>query len=221
MNVFKRISDIFSSNLHSALDKIEDPAKMINLMITELQDTLTKARSSAAARKAEKVTLTNEKKELTKAIDRWEDRAKLAITNNREDLAREALAEKKSCSERIRLIDEQLISLESILASQEVQMAQIADKLKEVKDKQRILVQRATSAKEKKQVAKTLHSSDSTDLARKFSDLESKIERMEADAEMAGYRGKPSTGDEFSKMETDSAIEEELAALKESMKEKQ
>ncbi len=101
-----------------------------------------------------------------------------------------------------------------------MQLTQIADKLKEVKDKQKGLVQRATSAKEKKQVANPLHSSDSTDLARKFSDLESKIERMEADAEMAGYHGKPSSSDEFSKMETDSAIDEELAALKASMTEK-
>ena len=220
MNLFKRIADIFNSNVNSALDRIEDPAKMINLMITELQDTLTKARASAAARKAEKVSLTNERAELTKGIERWEERAKLAITNKREDLAREALSEKKSCNERIRLIDEQLVSLDSILASQEVQLAQIADKLKEVKDKQKILVQRATSAKEKKQVARTLQSSDSTDLARKFSELENKIERMEADAEMAGYHGKPSSSDEFNKMETDSAIDEELAALKESMKEK-
>ncbi len=220
MNVFKRIADIFNSNLNSALDRIEDPAKMINLMITELQDTLTKARSSAAARKAEKTSLTKEKEELTKAIERWEDRAKLAITNKREDLAREALSEKKGCNERIRLINEQLVSLDTILTSQEVQLAQISDKLKEVKDKQKILVQRATSAKEKKQVARTLQSSDSSDLARKFSELESNIERMEADAEMSGYHGRRSSSDEFSKMETDSALEEELAALKASMKEK-
>lgn len=220
MNMFKRIADIFNSNVHSALDRIEDPAKMINLMITELQDTLIKARSSAAARKAEKTSLTKERAELEKAIVRWEDRARLAITNGREDLAREALAEKSHCSERIRLIDEQLTNLETILSSQEVQLAQIADKLKEVKDKQKILVQRATSAKEKKQVAQTLRSSDSSDLARKFSELESKIDRMEADAEMAGYQGTRSSADEFNKMETDSAIDEELAALKLSMKEK-
>lgn len=220
MNVFKRIADIFNSNLHSALDRIEDPAKMISLMITELQDTLTKTRSSVAARKAEKTSLTKERQELTKAVERWEDRAKLAITNKREDLAREALSEKKGCSERIRLIDEQLSNLDSILASQEVQLAQIADKLKEVKDKQKVLVQRATSAKEKKQVARTLHSTDSSDLARRFSELESSIERMEADAEMSGYHGKRSSGDEFSKMETDSSLEEELAALKASMEEK-
>ena len=220
MQMFKRISDIFNANVNSALDKIEDPAKMINLMITELQDTLTKARSSMASRKAEKTSLEKEKAELDKAILRWDERAKLAIKNSREDLAREALIAKKQATERIKLIDEQMINLESILASQDTQLTQIADKLKEVKDKQQILVQRARSAKERKQVARTLNSSDSSDLARKFSELESKIERMEADAEMAGYKGSTSAADEFSKMESDSAIEEELAALKNSMKEK-
>ena len=83
MNVFKRIADIFNSNVNSVLDRIEDPAKMINLMITELQDTHTKARSSAAARKAEKASLITEKNELTKAIERWEERARLAVTDRK------------------------------------------------------------------------------------------------------------------------------------------
>jgi phage shock protein A len=219
MQMFKRIADIFNSNVNSALDKIEDPAKMINYMITELQDTLTKARTSKAARIAEKSSLEREKQDLLKSVSRWEDRAKLAIANGREDLAREALVEKKQAGERIHNIEAQLVSLESILSSQDIQLSQIADKLKEVKDKQQILVQRARSAKEKKQVAQTLRSSDSSDLASKFSELESKIERMEADAEMAGYH-KVSPTDEFGKMESDSAIEAELAALKASMKEK-
>lgn len=220
MNVFKRIADIFNSNVNSVLDKIEDPAKMINLMITELQDTLLKAKASAASRKAEQTSLNKEKEELRKAAERWEERAKLALSNNREDLAREALAEKKHCTERIRLIDEQLLNLETILSSQEVQLTQITDKLKEVKDKQKTLVERSISAKEKQKVARTLRSSDSSDLARKFSELESKIERMEADAEMAYTSSKSSTADEFTTMENDAALEEELASLRASMKEK-
>nr|WP_320130507.1 PspA/IM30 family protein [uncultured Sphaerochaeta sp.] len=217
--MFKRMADIFNSNVNSALDKIEDPAKMISYMINELQDTLTKARTSKAARLAEKNSLEKEKQELLKSVARWEDRAKLAIINGKEDLAREALVEKKRASERITNIEAQLVNLESILASQDVQLTQIVDKLKEVKDKQQILVQRARSAKEKKHVAQTLRSSDSTELASKFNELESKIERMEADAEMAGYHQTSST-DEFGKMEVDSAIDEELAQLKASMKEK-
>jgi len=218
MQMFKRIADIFNSNVNSALDKIEDPAKMISYMIAELQDTLAKARTSKAARLAEKTTLEREMQDLSKSAARWEERAKLAIANGREDLAREALVEKKQANERVRSIQAQLANLESILSSQDAQLAQISDKLKEVKDKQQILVQRARSAKEKKQVAETLRSSDSSELASKFSELESKIERMEADAQMAGYH-RVSPTDEFGKMESDSAIEAELAELKASMKE--
>lgn len=90
MQMFKRIADIFNSHVNSALDKLEDPAKMISLMITELEETQSKARSSMAARKAEQVSLEREKAELEKSLLRWDDRAKLAITNGREDLAREA-----------------------------------------------------------------------------------------------------------------------------------
>jgi phage shock protein A len=207
MQMFKRIADIFNSHVNSALDKLEDPAKMISLMITELEDTQTKARSPMAARKAEQASLEREKAEFEKSV-------------LREDLAREALLEKKHAAEQVQRIEEQLANLTSILASQSAQLIQIADKLKEVKDKQQILVQRARSAKEKKQVAQTLNSSDSADLARKFSELESKIERMEADAEMAGYHGKPSASDEFARMESDSTIEAELESLKQSMTKK-
>ncbi|MGE4583967.1 MAG: PspA/IM30 family protein [Sphaerochaeta sp.] len=220
MQMFKRIADIFNSHVNSALDKLEDPAKMISLMITELEETQTKARSSMAARKAEQTSLAREKAEFEKSVLRWEDRAKLAITNGREDLAREALVEKRFASEQVKRCDEQLATIASILTSQTSQLAQISDKLKEVKDKQQILVQRARSAKEKKQVAMTLKNSDSAELARKFSELESKIERMEADAEMAGYHGTPTASDEFTKMENDSALEAELESLKQSMSKK-
>ncbi|MGH0052021.1 MAG: PspA/IM30 family protein [Sphaerochaetaceae bacterium] len=218
--MFKRIADIFNSHVNSALDKLEDPAKMINLMITELEETQSKARSSMAARKAEQTSLQREKAELEKSVLRWEDRAKLAITNGKEDLAREALIEKNNAKARIKRIEELEENLQTILASQNSQLVQIADKLKEVKDKQQILVQRARSAKEKKQVADTLKSSDSADLARKFSELESKIERMEADAEMAGYHGTSSTADEFSKMENENEIDLEMEQLKASMSKK-
>ncbi|WP_428518202.1 PspA/IM30 family protein [Sphaerochaeta sp.] len=220
MQMFKRIADIFNSHVNSALDKLEDPEKMINLMITELEETQSKARSSMAARKAEQASLEREKAELEKALLRWDDRAKLAITNGREDLAREALIEKNNTKARIKRIEELETNLQTILASQSSQLTQIADKLKEVKDKQQILVQRARSAKEKKQVAETLKSSDSTDLARKFSELESKIERMEADAEMAGYHGTTSAADEFSIMENEHEIDAEMEVLKASMSKK-
>jgi len=85
-----------------------------------------------------------------------------------------------------------------------------------VKDKQQILVQRSISARERRQVAAVLRESDSSNIASKFSELEAKIERMEAEAEMAAYSGSTSVLEQFTQMETDEAIEAELAELKKS-----
>ncbi|MFA6844350.1 MAG: PspA/IM30 family protein [Sphaerochaetaceae bacterium] len=216
MNVFKRMGDIFNANLNSTLDKMEDPQKMINLMIDQFEETLSKARASLAEHKAEVTTLQRQKLEWNASMSRWEERAKMAVSQGKDNLAREALVEKKSASAKLVQCENQLKTLDEIITSQEAQIAEIHDKLEEVKSKQQILVERARSAKEKKQVENTLHKGDSNDIARKFSELESKIEKMEADADLTRYNGKKTnTDEEFSKMENDSAIEAELKALKE------
>lgn len=214
MRLFKRTRDIFASHINSALDKIEDPEKMIALMIRELEETEGKARASMAERKGELASLSRQKRDLEESATRWQERATLAVANDREELAREALSEKKQALSHIAMLESQEENLNTILASQSTQLTQIADKLAEVKEKRQILVNRAKSAKEKSEVARTLKKSDSAKIAATFSELESKIERMEADAQMAGYHGSRSSGDEFAKMERDAAVEEELAALK-------
>lgn len=216
MQFFKRIRDIVSSNVNSALDKFEDPQKMIALMITNLEELQTKTRSSIAARKAELIALQHQSKEAKAAVSRWEERAKLAVANGKEDLAREALIEKRIAKEHEGHLGEQIANLEGIIAAQTTQLAQIGDKLKEVKDKQQILIQRSTSARERRHVAAVLKESDSSSLAAKFSELETKIERMEAEADMAAYSGTASVLEQFAQMETDEAIEAELAELKKS-----
>ena len=90
MQFFKRVRDIVSSNVNSALDKFEDPQKMIALMVTNLEELQTKTRSSIAGKKAELISLKHRAKEAEETVGRWAERAKLAVTNGKEDLAREA-----------------------------------------------------------------------------------------------------------------------------------
>lgn len=216
MQFFKRVRDIVSSNVNSALDKFEDPQKMIALMVTNLEELQTKTRSSIAGKKAELIALNHRVKDAEETVNRWAERAKLAVANGKEDLAREALVEKRKAQEHHDQLAEQITNLEGIIAAQTTQLAQIGDKLKEVKDKQQILVQRSISARERRQVAAVLRESDSSNIASKFSELEAKIERMEAEAEMAAYSGSTSVLEQFTQMETDEAIEAELAELKKS-----
>jgi phage shock protein A len=215
-NVFKRMGDIMTANISSALDKWEDPQKMINLMISDLEETMDKARASLAGHKSEKAMLSRQKIEFAAAATRWEERAKMAVSQKRDDLAREALVEKRSATQQMERAEQHITALDEILAKEEAQVAEIHDKLEEVKNKQTTLVERAMSAKEKKETEEVLKKSASNDIMRHFNELEAKIERMEAEADMTRYTGKSaSTEDAFSKMEHDNAIEAELKTLKE------
>lgn len=221
MNVFKRMGDIMNANMNSVLDKMEDPEKMINLMIGQLEETQDKARTNLAVHKSEMTTLSREKIEFAACASRWEERARLAVAQGKDSLAREALVEKRTATEKNTRIDNQIATLQSIISQEEAQIAEIHDKLEEVKNKKATLIERANSAKQKKQAEEVLKKSESEDIERKFSELESKIERMEADADLTRYHGdKPTTEEQFQKMENDSEIEAELKAMKEKTNDK-
>jgi phage shock protein A len=211
MKTFKRFKDIVNANVNAKLDKMEDPEKMIRFMLSEMEETLIEAKSAAAERLANRAIIEDEIKHAKELLNRWENRAKLAVEKERDDLAREALVEKNRAVKRLAGLEEELIQIQSIVDS----IAKLESKREEVRDKQRMLVQRAYHAKEKKKVVETLREIDAVSSCRKFAELEEKIERMEADAEMAGFSGSAhSTEKQFSQMESDEAIEAELASMK-------
>lgn len=215
MKTFKRFKSIVSANMNSALDKMEDPQKMIRLLIAELEETLTEAKVSTAARIADKVSRQEEKKQVESGIKRWTNRAELAVEKGRDDLAREALKERKHLEGRLDVLDMEVAQLEEIVAVQQDQIVSLQEKLQEMRDKERTLVARAYHAKEKKQVMETLKATDCSSVYQKFAEMEIKVERMEAEAEMAGFRpSAKGTESEFTTMEQQEEIERELAALK-------
>ncbi len=215
MKTFKRLKDIVNANVHAKLDKIEDPEKMIRYMLTEMEETLVEAKSATAERLANKAVIEQEIKQVKELLGRWENRAKLAVEKDRDDLAREALVEKNRVVKRLASLEEELLQMQSIVDSMQDQIAKLMAKREEVRDKQRMLVQRAYHAKEKKKVVETLRQIDAETTYHKFSELEEKIERMEADAEMAGFAGAGKSKEtEFAQMEIDEAIEAELASMK-------
>lgn len=215
MKTFKRVKDIVNANVHAKLDKIENPEKMIRYMLTEMEETLVEAKSATAERLANKAVIEQEIKQAKALLGRWENRAKIAVEKDRDDLAREALVEKNRVVRRLAGLEEELLQMQSIIDSMQEQISKLESKREEVRDKQRMLVQRAYHAKEKKKVVETLRQIDAETTYRKFSELEEKIERMEADAEMAGFSGGKLTKEkEFAQMETDEAIEAELAGMK-------
>ena len=105
MGIFTRFTDIISSNINAMLDKAEDPEKMIKLMIREMEDTLVELKASCASVIAESKKMQRRLDEINARKSLWEDRVSLAVEKGRDDLAREALVEKKRFSKMVQVMD--------------------------------------------------------------------------------------------------------------------
>ncbi|MFT5697406.1 MAG: phage shock protein A [Desulforhopalus sp.] len=214
MGIFTRFSDIISSNINSMLDKAEDPEKMIKLMIHEMEDTLIELKSSCAGVIAGRKKIERQFEGIKEKVNLWSDRAALAVEKGRDDLAREALMEKRRFSESAEAIENELASYKDLLKQYQEDILELEEKLKSAKEKKRILVQRHKRASGKKRAHEDIRRSDSADTMARFDKLESRIEQMEAEADLVNMDKKPSVTDEFEDLAIDDEIEQELANIK-------
>ena len=216
MGIFTRFRDIVSSNINSMLDKAEDPEKMIKLMIREMEDTLIELKSACAnaianQKKVERLLSETREKEAF-----WTQKAELAVTRGRDDLARQALLEKRRFTQRVEVVDEEYTDLGAIVEQYRDDIQELENKLKAAREKQRMLVQRHIRAQRKKQAQEEIRRVDSAEVMQKFNDMENQIERMEAEADLVNYGKKSGLEQAFDDLAADEVIEKELEALKSS-----
>ena len=214
MGIFTRFRDIISSNINAMLDKAEDPEKMIRLMIREMEDTLVEIKTACAGVMAGNKKAQRQLAELQDRVRYWEEKAELAIKMGRDDLAREALIEKRKFTGRTESLENELSENDLLIEQYQNDIRQLEEKLKSARDKQRLLVQRHIHAQRKMQAQKEIQRIDSTESIMKFEELENRIERMEVEAEMVNYGKKTSLEEELERLSVDEDIENELRALK-------
>jgi phage shock protein A len=215
MGIFTRFRDIISSNINAMLDKAEDPEKLIRLMIREMEDTLVELKASCASVIAEEKKMQRRLDEINSREKFWKDRAALAVEKDREDLAREALLEKRRFSRMARTLDSNLAQQSALSEQYRDDIAQLEDKLRNAREKQHLLVQRHIRAQRARQTQQDIRRMDNYETIAKFEDLETRIDRMEAEADLvnpAPPRG--SLEASFQKLHLDEEIEKELDALK-------
>jgi len=214
MGIFTRVRDIISSNINAMLDKAEDPEKLVKMMIREMEDTLVEVKASCAGAMATKKRIEREIDEVRARAEEWAGKADLAVSKGRDDLAREALLEKRRFLERVDTLESEIDHCESLVDQYQADISQLEDKLASARERQRVLVQRHIHARQKQRAQYDIRKADTSDAMQKFDNFEERIEQMEAEAELVNFGRKPSLEDEFSQLTRDEALEKELSELK-------
>ena len=214
MGIFTRFRDIISSNINAMLDKAEDPEKLIRLMIREMEDTLVEIKTACAGVMAGAKKIKRQLEGLGARAQYWEEKAELAVNKGRDDLAREALVEKRKFNRRTETLENDLAEHDLLIEQYQDDLRQLEEKLKSARDKQRMLVQRHIHAQRKMQAQEKIRRIDSSETVMKFDELENRIERMEAEADLVNYGKKTSLEEELERLSVDEEIENELRALK-------
>lgn len=224
MGIFSRLGDIINSNVTSLLDRAEDPEKIARLIVQEMEETLVEVRTAAARTLAEKRELERKLAELSAAEEDWQTKAELALAREREELARGALVAKAKAAEAAEALRRELTAVAAAIAKTNDDMRQLQGKIDEAKAKQRAMAIRRQSASDRIRVRSKLHDGRIDDALARYELIERRLDELEGQADAfdlgrPGRRG-PSAGqnrtlaEEFADLEAETAIEAELAALK-------
>jgi len=217
MGIFSRFADIVNANINSLLDKAEDPEKMVRLIIQEMEDTLVEVRSSSARTIADKKDVVRRMERLQNEADDWQAKAELALSKEREDLARQALAEKQKCIESADVMQQELTLLDDQVTRLQDEITQLQSKLEDAKARQKTILMRGKTASSRLDVKTKLNSGKINDALSRFEAYERKIDNLEAEVESYEL-GNKSLADEFADLEASDKVDSELEALKAKLK---
>jgi len=216
MGIFTRFRDIVSANLNAMLDRAEDPEKLIRLMIREMEDTLVELKASCAGVMANSRKIQRQLSEIRSRVRHWEERAEVAVNKGRDDLAREALVEKRRYTERADGLDRESMESDALIEQYQDDIRQLEEKLQSAREKQRVLVQRHIHANRRREAQEEIRRMDTSEAFMKFEQLENRIERMEAEADLVNFGRKPELEVTLDGLALDDEIENELQKLKSS-----
>jgi phage shock protein A len=216
MGIFSRFTDIINANINSILEKAEDPEKMVRLIIQEMEETLVEVRTQSAKLIADKKELGRRGERLRHEASEWERKAEIALTKDREDLARAALKERNESLAGVSAIDLDLEQIEHNLQKLSGDIGQLQQKLTDAKARQKALIMRGQTVQSRMGVKRQLHDVNVEEAMGRFDRYERRIDDMEGEVE-AYDLGQRSLADEIAELEADEEVDAELAKLKQKM----
>ena len=218
MGIFSRTRDIIAANVTDLLDKAEDPAKMIRMIILEMEETLVEVRASAARTIADQKEMRRQISKLEKLQENWVEKAELALSKDREDLAKAALFERQKAAEMADQLKTEIEVLDDALRASEGDIAKLQTKLREARARQNAIMTRMESAQNRARL-RELYSGPKVDEAfSRFDVLERHADLAEGHADALSLGAPPKTlDDEIAELRASDKVDAELEALKASL----
>ena len=221
MGIFSRTRDIIAANVTDMLDKAEDPAKLIRMIIMEMEETLVEVRASAARTIADQKEMHRHIGKLQHLTDDWQEKAELALSKDREDLAKAALIEKRKAADMADQLKAEVEVLDDALRANEEDIAKLQRKLSDARSRQSSLINRLESAENRTKIREMYNSEKVHDAFSKFDYLERQVDAAEGRADALGMGGTPDTlENQIAALSDGERVDDELAALKAEMKRK-
>lgn len=215
MGIFSRTRDIVAANMTDLLDRAEDPAKMIRMIIFEMEETLVEVRASAARTIADQKEMRRHISKLEAMQESWHEKAELALSKDREDLAKAALMEKQKAGDMADRLSQEIVALDDALRGYEGDITKLQAKLREARSRQSNISTRLETAENQFRLRELTHGERTADAFSRFEELERRVDLAEgrADAVQIGSNQR-TLEDEFSDLRSSDSVEAELAAMK-------
>jgi phage shock protein A len=219
MGIFSRTRDIIAANVTDLLDKAEDPAKMIRMIIMEMEETLIEVRASAARTIADQKELRRHIAKLEVLQDSWKEKAELALSKDREDLAKAALVERQKAVDMAEQLAAEIATLDDALKANEEGISKLQAKLREARARQNTIMTRLEAANNRIRVREAYAGARVEDAFARFEMLERRVDLAEGRADALGMGTQPKTlEEEIAELRSSEKVDAELEALKAAVK---
>ena len=214
MGIFSRTRDIVAANFADLLDKAEDPAKMIRMIILEMEETLVEVRASAARTIADQKEMRRQISRLEKLQESWTEKAELALSKGREDLAKAALVERQKAGDMASSLNAEIEVLDDALRASEADIAKLQGKLREARTRQNAIQSRLESANQRARLREMYSGPKVEDAFSRFEVLERRADQAEGRADALALGAPKTLEEEIAELRNSDKVDAELEALK-------
>jgi phage shock protein A len=221
MGIFSRLAQLIRSNLNDLISRSEDPEKMLNQVVLDMNNQLVEAKKQVAASIADEKRLAKQFDQEAANAQEWERKAMLALRAGNEPLAKEALGRKREYDELTATLKEQWTKQKAAVDQLKKALRLLNDKIEEAKRKRNVLIARKKRAEAQRAIQETMSGLRDQSAFETFDRMSQKIDQLEAEAEAESDLAEEYTGDtlasQFQQLERTHTADDDLLALKRKM----